>query len=100
MRFTIRGWLWLCVPLGLLFAVLQRPLRDEQFRSGFLAPWSWLLWLCWREHWAGPRGGDQYRVTSYDVGQLFGAATNLGLAIVLFIVVMETFERLKARGGP
>jgi hypothetical protein len=49
MRFTIRGWLLLCVPLGLVCAIMQRPLRTPEFVQGMLVPLYPLLWLCYCE---------------------------------------------------
>lgn len=69
MKFTLRHWLIGCVPLGLVFGLLQRPLRDPDFLRGFLGAWYWLLWLCYAEGCIPPEASEYVR-DRYATGPL------------------------------
>jgi hypothetical protein len=83
--FTIRGWLYACVPIGIVAAVLQRPLRTPEFVNGFLASYWWALWLCYLDHMVVPLSHSTNSGVGESiefVGLLLGALTQLGLLVV------------------
>ena len=86
MKFTIRTWLWTCVPLGLLFAILQRPLRDADFLRGLMTPWYWLLWLCYAEE-SIPTGAGNNDV--FGAGLLVGVLFEIGLGVAAVFAVVD-----------
>lgn len=49
MQFPLKTWFKWCVPLGLILAVLQRPLRTPEFVNGLQAAFYPWFWLCYCE---------------------------------------------------